>query len=302
MRKVLFFTFVFCFCVFAKKNAEITAVATSIPALASLAKEILKDTPIEVIEPFGNEISIDELDQVAKDYEARLDEISKKTTAVVNIRSVIAADPLFVQMRHRNIKIIEIDCATPLSPVLTAVGKIRKEDGSLNPFVWLSLSNSIRMAEVLQNDFCALFPKYAKKINTNLIEFKKKANDLRNSYVRRFLEINNFSAVCLSGDFDYLLKDIDLFVVGKFPPEYEWNEEITANFEKLLENKQVGTVINRWETGSPAEEIMAKFGVKTSVLKTGFPAGNDFENGFLEFWAKNAETLLQAIKATENGK
>jgi len=78
MRKVLFFTTVFCVCVFAKKNAEITAVTTSIPALAALAKEILKDTPIEIIEPFGNEISIDELDQVAKNYEARLDEISKK--------------------------------------------------------------------------------------------------------------------------------------------------------------------------------------------------------------------------------
>jgi ABC-type Zn uptake system ZnuABC Zn-binding protein ZnuA len=302
MRKVLFFITVFCVCVFAKKNAEITAVTTSIPALAALVKEILKDTPIEIIEPFGNEISIDELDQVAKDYEARLDEISKKTAAVADIRSVIAADPLFVQMRHRNIKIVEIDCATPLSPILTAVGKIRKEDGSLNPFVWLSLSNSIRMAEVLQNDFCALFPKYAKKINANLIEFKKNANDLRNSYVRRFLDIDNFSAVCLSDDFDYMLKDIDLFVVGKFPPEYEWNEEITTNFEKLLENKQIGTVISRWAAGSPASEIMTKFGVKVSVLRTGFPAGNDFENGFLAFWAKNAEAVLKAMTETENGK
>jgi len=302
MRKILPFILTFCVCVFAKKNAEPTAVATSIPALAALAKEILKDTPIEIIEPFGKEISIDELDQVAKDYEARLDEISKKTAAVVNIRSVIAADPLFVQMRHRNIKIVEIDCATPISPVLTAVGKTRKEDGSLNPFVWLSLSNSIRMAEVLQNDFCALFPKYAKNINANLIEFKKKANGLRNSYVRRFLDVDNFSAVCLSGDFDYLLKDVDLFVVGKFPPEYEWDKEITLNFEKLLENKQVGTVISRWEPGSPAEEIMTKFDVGASVLKTGFPAGNDFENGFLEFWAKNAEAILQTMTLTENGK
>jgi len=302
MRKILYFILMLCVCVFAKKNTDIMTVATSVPALAALSKEILKGTPIEVVEPFGNETSIDELDYVAKDYEARLDEISKKAAAVADIRSIIATDPLFVQMRHRNIKIVEIDCATPLSPVLTAVGKIRKDDGSFNQFVWLSLSNSIRMAEVLQNDFCALFPKYAKKISENLIEFKKNANDLRNSYVRMFLGVDNFNAVCFSGDFDYMLKDIDLFVVGKFPPEYEWNEEITANFEKLLENKQIGTVISRWEAGSPAFEIMTKFGVKASVLKTGFPAGNDFENGFLEFWAKNAETLLQAMKETENGK
>jgi ABC-type Zn uptake system ZnuABC Zn-binding protein ZnuA len=295
MRKVLSFALIFCVCVFAKKGAEPVAVATSVPALAALSKEILKGTPIEIIQPFGSEISIDELDGIVKDYETRLDEISKKTVAVVDIRSVIAADPLFVQLRHRNIKIVEIDCATPISPVLTAVGKIRRKDGNLNPFVWLSLSNSIRMAEVLENDFCALFPTYAKKITANLVEFKKNANDLRNSYVRQFLKTDNFNAVCLSGDFDYLLKDIDLFVVGNFLPEYEWNEETVASFEELLENERIGTVISRWGIGSPAAEIMAKFGVNESVLKTGFPAGNDFENGFLNFWKKNIEAILGAM-------
>ncbi|MDR0303309.1 MAG: hypothetical protein LBH98_00835 [Chitinispirillales bacterium] len=302
MHKILSFMLIFCIFVFAKKEVESVAVVTSIPALAALSKEILKDTPIEIIEPFGNEIAIDEFGEIAKIYETQLDEISKKTVAVVDIRSIIASDPLFVQLRRRNIKIVEIDCATPLSPVLTAVGKIRKNDGSLNPFVWLSLSNSIRMAEVLENDFCALFPKYAEKISTNLLEFKKNANDLRNFYVRQFLEIDNFSAVCLSGDFDYMLKDIDLFVVENFVPEYEWNEEIMANFEKLLENMQTGTVISRWEIGSPAVEIMTKFHIRESVLKTGFPAGSDFKNGFLKFWEKNAEAVLQSMIWAEINK
>jgi ABC-type Zn uptake system ZnuABC Zn-binding protein ZnuA len=297
MYKKLFLLLILSVYVFAKTPVKPdVAVATSIPALAALSKEILKGTAIEIIQPFPSETSIDELDGIVKDYEARLDEISKKTVAVVDIRSIIATDPLFVQLRHRNIKIIEIDCATPISPVLTAVGKIREKNGNLNSFVWLSLSNSIRMAEVLENDFRALFPTYAKKITTNLIEFKNSANDLRNSYVRRFLETDNFSAICLSGDFDYLLKDIDLFVLETFPPEYEWNEEITKNFEKLLENRQTGIVINRWGTGSPAAEIMAKFGVGESVLKTGFPAGNDFDNGFLDFWKRNVEAVLNAIK------
>jgi ABC-type Zn uptake system ZnuABC Zn-binding protein ZnuA len=270
-------------------------VATSIPALKSLAQEILKGTPVSVVNPFGNGISLDELEGISKQFEEELTELSPKVSAVINIRSIIPADQLFIHIRHKNIRVVEIDCATPLSPVLTAVGKVKKENGETSPFVWLSLSNSIRMAEVLQSDLSALFPKYAEKISANLTDFKLRANAMRNEFAANFLEIENFNAITLSGDFDYLLKDIDLFIIERFSPEYDWSAEQTEKFAKLLETQSVGVIINRWETGSPADKIMQKFGVKTAILQTGIPADDAFENGFLEFWKENISAILSAM-------
>lgn len=299
MRKILvFFLIVFVSFSFAKKQktVEPMTVATSIPALESLTKEILKGTPISVVNPFGNEISIEELDGIDKQFETELDTLSPKIAAVITIRSIIPTDRLFIQIRHRNIRAIEIDCATPLSPVLTAVGKVKKDNGEVSPFVWLSLSNSIRMAEVLQSDLSALFPQFSEKITANLADLKMRANTLRNDFAAKSLEFDNFNAITLSDDFDYLLKDIDLFVIGNFPPEYEWTAEQTAEFERLLKNQPVGVVINRWETGTPADEIMQKFGVKNAALKTGIPAEDSFLNGFLEFWEENISAILSAMQ------
>jgi len=298
MKKIIIVLLLACFCVFAKKpkSIEPIIVATSIPALQSLAQEILKGTPVSVVNPFGNEISIDELDGIFKEFEAEIDTLSPKVAAVITIRSIIPTDQLFIHIRHRNIRAVEIDCATPLSPVLTAVGKVKKDNGEISPFVWLSLSNSIRMAEVLQSDLSALFPQYAKIISANLKDFKIRANVQRIEFVTKFLEIDNFNAVALSSDFDYLLKDIDLFVIENFPPEYEWSAERTKQFERLLETQSVGVVINRWETGTPADEIMQKFGVENAVLKTGMPADDAFENGFLGFWKTNVSAILSAMQ------
>jgi ABC-type Zn uptake system ZnuABC Zn-binding protein ZnuA len=291
---VILTVLLFSVCLFAKVK-EPNAVATSIPALGALTAEILKGTPIRIIEPFGNDFSIDELEEISKSYEDELDKISPKIAAVINIRSVIPSDKLFIYLRHRNIKTVEIDCATPLSPVLTAVGKLRNENGDVLPFVWLSLSNSIRMAEVLERDLSALFPKYEKTISANLIEFKRKANALRNDFVVKFLQLDNFNAITLSKDFDYLLKDIDLFVIDTFLPEYEWDEETAQKFRSLFETNRVAVVVNSWETGAPAADIMNIFGVKTAVLKTGFGVEKDFEYGFLEFWKGNVSILLNAF-------
>ncbi|MCL1946063.1 MAG: zinc ABC transporter substrate-binding protein [Chitinivibrionia bacterium] len=296
MRKIIFYLFIFCACVFAKKNVEPTTVITSIPALEALTKEIVKGTPISVVNPFGNEISLDELEGICKEFEKELDKLSPNVAAVIDIRSIIPQDQLFIQIRHRNIRVIEIDCATPASPVITAIGKIRDESGEVNVFAWLSLSNAIRMAEILESDLSALFPKHAKKISENLILFKKNANAMRNDFVRKFLKSENFSAICFTQDFDYLLKDIDMFVVEKFSPEYDWDEETIEKFENLLKDGQISTIISRWETGEPAAAIMKKYDVKSSVLETGFPAANSFNDGFLKFWERNVLILLNSLK------
>jgi ABC-type Zn uptake system ZnuABC Zn-binding protein ZnuA len=275
-------------------------VVASIPALGALSREILRGVPVDVIEPFGADFGIDEFDGIAAEYSDELDEIAPFTVAVVGIRSIIPNDPTFVQIRHRNIRVVEIDCAIPPSPIVSAIRTIRTPSGEVNPFAWLSLANAVRMAEILESDFRALFPQYASEISANLLDFKRRAFALRNEYTRKFLEIDNFSAVALSGIFDYFLMDIDLFVLERFSPEYDWNEEAIQSFRHLVESGDVGVVINRWETGAPAAQIMAAQGVKTAVLRTGLPArSDDFIDGFLGFFEKNVLAITIALGINE---
>ncbi|MCL2845226.1 MAG: zinc ABC transporter substrate-binding protein [Chitinivibrionia bacterium] len=275
------------------------AVAVSIPALGALSREILRGVPVDVLEPFGTDFTMDEFDGLASEYSDELDEIAPRVAAVVGIRSIIPDDPIFVQLRHRNIRVVEIDCAIPPSPTGSAIPLIRTSNGEINPFVWLSLANAVRMAEILESDFSALFPKYACVISANLLDFKRRSLALRNEYTRKLLEIDNFSAVALSGIFDYLLMDIDVFVVARFLPEYDWNEETARKFRDLVESGEVGVVINRWQTGAPASEIMEEKGVRTAVLRTGIPALSHFDDGFLAFWERNVSAIAGAFQIKE---
>jgi len=275
------------------------AVAVSVPALGALSREILNGVAVDVLEPFGVDFTIGEFEGIALEYAEILDEIAPRVTAVAGIRSILPSDPLFAQLRHRNIRIVEIDCAIPPSPVGSAIGIVRFENTQINPFAWLSLSNAVRMAEILESDFRALFPQYADRISANLLDFKQRAFALRNEYARKFLQVDNFSAVALSANFDYLLKDINIFVPIRLGAEDAWSAEETQRFRYFVENAQVSVVINAWQTDAPASEIMEKHGIKTAVLRTGFPAGSNFEEGFLAFYERNLAALAAALEIND---
>lgn len=270
-------------------------VVTAVPALEAIGKELMKKTEISILNPVGKELPLQELEGSIKESKGNLDSLAPSICAVLSLRSIMPEDYLYIQLRQKNIRIVEIDAASPLNPTLTSVGTIRTEEG-INPYIWLAPSSVIRMAEIIGKDLVALFPKHQKQIESNLQELRSAIRSLQNEYEQKFLQLDRFEAATMDHSFDYLLKDINLFVTLQLPGEMSWEENHTKSFKNGVTNKLFTTVVHRWiPFGDPAE-IAKKGGVSFSVLNTGLPGLNHFDMGIVPFLRSNLEALNIGLK------
>ncbi len=169
-------------------------VVTSVPALESITKELVAGTDIQVLNPVKGEYGIAELPEVIKSKMGYLDSLAPSVEAVISLRSIMEEDQLYVQLRTMNIRIVEIDAATPLNPTLTTIGTIRTEE-SVNPYVWLAPSVVTRSSEIIAKDLVSLFPDQKEKIESNLQGIREQIRVLIAEYETKFGEIEQFTAV-----------------------------------------------------------------------------------------------------------
>ncbi len=280
---------------FAKSKKVQPLVITNIPALKAIGTTLTAGTGIRVENPLSAEVPIGELTESVKSNAEKLDSLADQVTAVLSLRSIMPEDYLFLQMRLSNIRIVEIDAASPLNPTLTAVGTIRKGD-HVNPYIWLSPSAVTRSAEIIGKDLQALFPKYSEQIGINLRELRHSLRDLQNEYEQKFLTLEQFEAATMDNSFDYLLKDVNIFITLSLPGEMEWGDEETTLFSEGLKNRAFATVIHRWVPFGDMATDAEKAGVPFTVLSTGFPGSKHFEKGIVHFLRGNLEALLKGLR------
>jgi ABC-type Zn uptake system ZnuABC Zn-binding protein ZnuA len=273
---------------------EKITVAVSLPPIQSITKELIKETSIELINPFGADATIDEYENILRDRENSLDSLSKSVSAVISVRSFLPSDNLFLHLRERNIKVVEIDCATPYNPNITALGKLYNGD-ELNPYFWISLSNSIRVAETIASDLSKLSIEDSAKVLENLKLFKSKTITLKNEYETKFLELENFEVASINSSYDYFLQDINLFVTQTFPPEFDWSESDYQRFKGSIKNGEIVAVVNGWKPFGEIGEIADAASIKFIELKTGVPAGSNFKSGYIEFLKTNLESVFTGL-------
>lgn len=269
-------------------------VLTAIPALKAIGDELVEGTDISIINPIGNETPINELTEKIKSESAIPDSVIASAEAVISLRSIMEEDYLFIHCRKRKIRLIEIDAASPLNPTLTSVGVIRNND-HINPYIWLSPSAVIRSAEIIGKDLEALFPKHKEKIEANLQAFRAEIRALRSDYEMKFLSLDAFEAATMDHSFDYFLRDINLFVTMSFPGEMEWEETHFDQFKQGLHNKSFATVIHRWEPFGDMTDLAVEANVPFTVLQTGMPGMNNFDNGIIGFLKMNYDALYKGL-------
>ena len=76
------------------------------------------------------------------------------------------------------------------------------------PYFWLSVSNVIRMGDLIARDLEALFPDSAAAIAANLEALKRSLLELRGDYQDRLIETGADVVFALTGDFVYLTNDM----------------------------------------------------------------------------------------------
>jgi ABC-type Zn uptake system ZnuABC Zn-binding protein ZnuA len=260
-------------------------VLTGTQATYSIAKALTAGTPIEVVNvpADGRQLSL------LKDYiERRKDALAPtfaSATAVIALTNALPGDPLYRFAREANVRIVDIDAAVPWS--LERPGVALAETPASNvawgsdtdpvttttaPYFWLSVSNAIRMGDLVAHDLAALFPESAATIAKNLDALKRSLLGLRNGYQEQLIASGADAVFALTGDFVYLTNDFGLYVDGYFvKQDVRWTPDDLKNLTSHLRDHGIRVVVHRWQPSEAIQEAVRAGGATLVVLDAGDP-------------------------------
>lgn len=290
-------------------------VLTGTQATYSLGVALTAGTPIVVqnVPADGRPLSL------LKDYiQRRTDTLAATFTdaaAVISVTNALPSDPLYRFARDANIRVIDIDAAVPWSldkpgvaladtPRSTNVwgGTGDAAETATAPYFWLSISNSIRMADIIAHDLGALFPDSGAAIAKNLDTLKRSLLTLRGDYQKKLIEDTADVVFALTGDFVYLTNDMGLFVDGYFiKQDVRWTESDLKSLTKHLHDNGIKVVIHKWQPSEPIQNAVKAGGAKLVVLETGDPGivvdRQLARDGLQQILRKNLEAIHSALSA-----
>jgi ABC-type Zn uptake system ZnuABC Zn-binding protein ZnuA len=266
------------------QEAPAPLVLTGTQATYSLAVALTAGTPIRVQNVPADGRQLAQL----KDYVARrmdsLEPTFAAATAVVSLTNALPGDPLYRFAREANIRIVDIEAGIPWS--LDAPGVALADTPSSNvawgsdtdsgegvaPYFWLSVSNAIRMGDLIARDLEALFPEHGEKIAANLEALKRSLLELRGDYQDRLIAGGADVVFALTGDFVYLTNDMGLYVDGYFiKQDVRWTAADLAALTKHLRDNAIEVVIHKWQPSEPIQDAVRAAGAKLVVLDAGDP-------------------------------
>ncbi len=267
------------------QETQAPLVLTGTQATYSLTMALTAGTPIRVenVPADGRQLSL------LKDYIARrMDVLAPKfaeATAVVTLTNALAGDPLYRFARDANIRIVDIEAGVPWSldapgvaladtPASTVAWGSDPDpaETAVAPYFWLSVSNAIRMGDLIAHDLEALFPSSAATIGANLETLKRSLLGLRGDYQGRLIDSGADVVFALTGDFVYLTNDMGLFVDGYFiKQDVRWTEGDLAALTRHLRDNEIKVVLHEWEPSEAIQNAVSAAGAKLVVLQTGDP-------------------------------
>jgi ABC-type Zn uptake system ZnuABC Zn-binding protein ZnuA len=293
--------------------AQDAKVLTGTQATYSLASALVEGTSIGVanVPEDGRELAL------LKDYierrAARLAPTFTAATAVVSLTNALPADPLYRFARAANIGIVDIEAALPWSydipgvalvdaPVSDVAWAVDADQpaAATAPYFWLSISNAIRMADIVAQDLRRLFPEDAPRIATNLDALKRELLAMRNTYQGRLIEAERDVVFALTGDFVYLTNDMGLFVDGYFiKQDVRWTPDDLQNLTSHLKDRDVRVVIHKWMPSEPIQAAIRAAGATLVVLETGDPGITVDDRlaaeGLQQLLERNLEAIVGAL-------
>jgi ABC-type Zn uptake system ZnuABC Zn-binding protein ZnuA len=288
-------------------------VLTGTQATYSLTVALTADTPIAVqnVPADGRQLSL------LKDYIQRrtdtLDPVFATAAAVVTLTNALPGDPLYRFARDANIRIVDIDAAVPWSldmpgvaladtPRSTAAWGSDPDtaETATAPYFWLSISNAIRMGDIIAHDLTAVFPGSAPAIATNLDELKRSLLALRGEYQNRLIADGADVVFALTSDFVYLTNDMGLFVDGYFvKQDVRWTEGDLAGLTKHLRDNDIKVVLHKWLPSEAIQSAIKAAGAKLVVLDAGDPGivvdRQLARDGLQQVLRKNLEAIHVAL-------
>jgi ABC-type Zn uptake system ZnuABC Zn-binding protein ZnuA len=267
------------------RSDEAPVVLTGTQATYSISSALTTGTPIEVINipDDGRELAV--LRPYLERRKARFAMLFSAATAVVSLTNALPGDPLYRYARDANVRIVNIDAALPWTYDTPGVALIdaprsdvawaqqaraRESQTATSPYFWLSISNTIRMADIVAGDLSELFPAFAATISANLDRFKRVLLETRNTYQDQLITASDDTVFALTGDFVYLTNDLGLFVDGYFiKQDINWTEGDFTALTGHLEERDIRVVIHKWVPSDSIQAAIQAAGAQLVVLETG---------------------------------
>lgn len=290
-------------------------VLTGNQATYSITAALLEGTPVAVrnVPEDGREMA------VLGDYIARrkdaLAPVFAGAAAVVTLTNALPEDPLYRFARQANIRIVDIEAAVPWSPDMPGVALAQlpattvawgadadPPAHSTAPYLWLSLSNVMRMADIVAHDLAALFPQSAPVISANLDAFKRGLLRQRGDFQARLIEAQSDLLFALTGDFIYLTNDMGLLVDGYFiKQDVRWTPADLAALTRHLKDHGIRVVLHKWEPSDAIQKAVRDAGARLVVLDAGdggvVVEGRLVKDGLQQVLTKDLEAILAALGA-----
>ena len=142
-----------------KGSVNVGVVATVIPVIESMARQLVKNTPISIsfLPPPNYSIK-----RVPGWLKRQSTVHHSSVDAVVGISAVWPAVDVYPSLREKNIHVIPVDLAHALRPGGERVSVVNLDSERLGYF-WLNPSNALLMLGVMSRDLSRIWPEYSNK-------------------------------------------------------------------------------------------------------------------------------------------
>lgn len=300
-----------------KVEIERSSVVTGTQVTYSLTAALLEGTGIETVNiPEGGR-RLSGLKNYLDRRSDRFKETFERATAVVGFSNVIHSDPLYRFARQANIHLIYVDAAQPWrfdaagvtlidQPVNTVfwgdreTEKDKKSLQAQSNYFWLSVSNAIRMADLIGSDLVRVFPSQSDLIRQNLQSLKSELQTLNRTSQEQLLSAQDITVFALASEFVDLTNDLGLFVDGYFlKQDINWTEKDLAALTQRLSSREIRVVIHKWEPSEAIKAAISAAGAKLVVLNTGdlgITADRKLvSDGYQQILRSNIKTLVESL-------
>ncbi len=293
---------------------EKVLVVASLQSTYSIAQALAKDTAIEVRPAFPPDISMDQqAAYLAKRRRVDFIEAAKRADAAITIRKIWDLDPLFIAVRAQNIRAIEIDASTPFAPEMAGVALLEtspqptapgeRRPKVVSPYIWLSLTNTVRMTDIVAADLRRLSEQDAATIDRNQQRFRKAILALRAEFDSSLAEVDNPAVILLNADLAYLVSDLGVDITASFTKDdYDWTDADVKALVDTMVKSGTRTVVASHKPKDAVVAAVTKAGGRIAVLAVLDPGAADQNgqldpDGLLNGTRANLAALLAALKS-----
>ena len=261
----------------AAQSAPLRVIAAH-PVVLGLARQIVKDTPIELIPAAPARLPASRQPAYLAGGKG-LDELlaaASQAQAVLTLRSVWPDDQLYPLARRANIHVVEIDAAQPIEGDLPglALTESARCEGKASAAVltcqpWQDSANLARMAVIVADALSRLAPGQRPRLQANLAAISQRLQQARAETSRQLALADELPALLLSPRVQSLAAALQLEPVPWQAPEKD--ADVPAALQQAIQTGRPRVILSHTTPDEATAQAIAAASVPLVVLRDNAP-------------------------------